>query len=308
MKKILVLGGLGFIGTNLIHRWNSSGKDYELTVFDFPGVSSNYSSDVKVVHGDFNNAGDIESILASDRFDIVIHLISTTVPATSNYNMLYDIEANLVASVRLLELMVRHKAQKIVFLSSGGTVYGVTEGGNIDENHPTSPISSHGIIKLSIEKYIQLFNRLYGLDYLILRAGNAYGPFQRSEDQGIINVSLRRIINGLPLVVRGDGSAVRDYFHVNDLADVTGALIDKKISNEILNIGSGTGTSINTLLNIFRELSPSVTVEYKDVLSSDVPGIVLNTSKLRSITDHEFIDLKKGISDTWLHLNSDKVK
>ncbi len=306
MKNILILGGLGFIGSNIIDLLIKDDNLYKVIVFDFPGEINSFGSKVKMVYGDFNNEKDLDAVLKNNKIDVVIHLISTTIPATSNDNIVFDIEANLVTTIRLLELLVKYKIPEIVFLSSGGTVYGLTESESVNEDHPTFPISSYGVIKLCIEKYIHLFHQIYGLNYLILRAGNAYGPHQKSNNQGIINVFLRKVINDEKLIVRGDGSAIRDYFYVKDFALIIKILIDNKIKNEIINIGTGKGVSINQILEILKKIKPTLVVEYIDAYDSDVPKIVLDTKKLKSLVNINFCILEEGILKTYKQMFIEK--
>jgi UDP-glucose 4-epimerase len=302
MKNILIFGGLGFIGSNIIETLIDEKQLYTIIVFDFHGMINHFGDKVNVVYGDFNNENDVESVLKNNKIDIVIHLISTTIPVTSNDNIPYDIEANLITSVRMLNLLVKYKINEIVFMSSGGTVYGITESELVDEQHKTNPISSHGIIKLSIEKYIQLFHKMYGINYLILRAGNTYGAHQKSENQGIINVFLRRIIRNQKLVIRGDGSSVRDYFHVKDLALVVKKLIDSGVKNEVINIGSGQGASITRILEIMQKIKPALEVEYVEALNSEIPKIVLDITKLNSLIRINFCSLEEGILKTYQNM------
>jgi UDP-glucose 4-epimerase len=298
MKNILILGGFGFIGSNLIEELLSRGL-YHVVVFEFKGVVNRFSDRVTVCYGDYNNTEDLEFIFRNYSIDTVFHLISTTVPLTSNDNLEYDIDSNLVGTIRLLKIMVKYHVKRLVFLSSGGTVYGKVSHDKVDENHPTNPISAHGIIKLSIEKYIQLHHHLHGLNYLILRASNPFGPYHVSDKQGILNVAIRRALNHEPLVIWGDGSVVRDYIYVKDVSRIMGDLIEKDIWNNIINIGTGIGYSINHILKFISELPLDLTVEYAPAHKYDVPYIVLNNNKLRSFIDYEPTEIRKSIRYTY---------
>jgi UDP-glucose 4-epimerase len=300
MRNVLILGGLGFIGSNLIEELLDHGEKYNIFIFDIPGKNNRFADKVKLIHGDFSNFESLESIFSQIRIDIVIHLISTTIPASSNEKIIYDIEANLVPTVHLLKLLVKYKVPEIIFFSSGGSVYGVTGEEKVDESHSTFPISSHGTIKLTIEKYIHLFQELYGINYLILRVGNPYGPYQSSDDQGIINVFIRKILKGEKLVVRGDGSAVRDYIYVKDVARIVRFLMEQGITNDIINIGSGKGVTINAIIDILDRITCKRNqVDFKDPLPSDVPKIVLDTTKLNNLIKIDLCNLEDGIRRTY---------
>ena len=305
MKNILIFGGFGFIGSNLIEAILSKGS-YRVVVFEFKGVSNQFSDRVTVCYGDFNNTEDLEFIFKTYSIDTVFHLISTTVPATSNQNLEYDIDSNLVGSIRLLKIMVKYQVKKLVFLSSGGTVYGKVGTDKIDEQHQTDPISAHGIIKLSIEKYIQLHHELHDLNYLILRVSNPFGPYHSSDKQGIVNVAIRKALNHESLVIWGDGSIVRDYIFVKDLANIMVKIIEKDIWNNIINIGTGIGYSINHILQIISELPLNLTVEYSQAHKYDVPYIVLNNNKLKSFIDYEPTEIRKAIRTTYEWLEKEK--
>jgi UDP-glucose 4-epimerase len=144
--------------------------------------------------------------------------------------------------------------KKIIFLSSGGTVYGKANFLPITESHLTNPCCSYGIHKLTIEKYLALFFQLYGLDYTILRASNPYGPHQNiGRNQGLIATTINRIQNGLPLEVWGDGSVIRDYLHVQDLVSAGIRVLNYEGPHKIFNISSGKGRSINEVIQIISK-------------------------------------------------------
>ena len=308
-KNILILGGLGFIGSNLIEEFLRHNDDYNILVFDFPGKLNFFGSQIKVINGDFNNETTLKQVFTENVIDTVFHLISTTIPASSNDNIIYDIEANLVPTIQLLKLLVQFKIQEIVFFSSGGSVYGkVKDVKKVDENHSTFPISSHGIIKLTIEKYIHLFQELYGVNYLILRVGNPYGPYQSSDSQGLINVFIRKMFRNETLTIRGDGNAIKDYIYVKDLAKIVHLLISKGIRNEIINIGSGIGISINQIVKIFKEkFNYKNSIKYSEAYLSDVPRIVLDTKKLEGLIQYSVCDIEEGLLKLFNeNLNSSK--
>jgi len=298
VKNLLILGGLGFIGSNIISEFLKNETGYNIIAFEFPGVINHFGKDIKLIQGDFNNVEEIETVFRTNKIDIVIHLISTTIPVTSNANIIYDIEANLETSIRLLNILVKYRVPKVIFLSSGGTVYGITNDEKVSENSETFPISSHGVIKLTIEKYLHLYHHLYNLNYLILRVGNPYGPYHKSDKQGVINVFLNKIIHKQPLIIRGDGNSLRDYIYVEDLSHIIFKLIDENINNEIINIGSGEGTTINQIIEILTKIDNNLEVKYSETSLTEIPRIILDISKLNSIYSHSFCGLKDGILKT----------
>jgi UDP-glucose 4-epimerase len=209
--------------------------------------------------------------------------VSTTLPKTSNDNPVYDVESNVVGTLRLLELCRSQGVRKVVFVSSGGTVYGVPRSVPIDESHPTDPTCSYGIHKLVIEKYLQLSHRIHGLDYSVVRPPNLYGPRQRLDiAQGAVAVFLDRALRGQPIQVWGDGSVVRDYLYVGDAAEALLKAAAFEGEPRLFNIGSGVGTSLTQLIKeIETLLGCPVAVEYTAARALDVPANVLDASLAR---------------------------
>lgn len=304
-SNILILGGFGFIGRNLTEELLSSGR-YNVVIFDSPTFPVDYippRPDLSVCLGDFSSPGDLQRVFSKYQFDTVVHLISTTIPSTSNgVNMVYDIETNLVPTLRLLSVMRENDAGKIVFASSGGTVYGPASALSrqpIPETAPTSPICSHGIIKLTIEKYLALYKHLHGLDYLVLRIANPFGEYHRSEVQGLINVALRKAIKGENIQVWGDGKIVRDYIYIKDCVSAMRCLIEKDVVNETINIGSGIGYSVNEVLAVVSAVTGNLKVKRSAARSFDTPKVVLDVSKLRRMTGVRPVSLEEGILRTY---------
>jgi UDP-glucose 4-epimerase len=217
--------------------------------------------------------------------EIVFHLVSTTLPKTSNDNPVYDVESNVVGTLRLLELCREQGVRKVVFASSGGTVYGVPRSVPIDESHPTEPICSYGIHKLMIEKYLQLNHRVHGLDYCVVRPPNLYGPRQRLDiAQGAVAVFLDRALHGKPIQVWGDGSVMRDYLYVEDAAEALVKAAAFEGEPKVFNIGSGVGTTLKQLIKeIEALLGRPVPVEYSAARALDVPANVLDASLARRL-------------------------
>jgi UDP-glucose 4-epimerase len=220
---------------------------------------------------------------AMDGMEIVLHLVSSTLPKTSNDDPVHDVQSNLVATLRMLEAMVARDVGKIVFISSGGTVYGNPMYLPIDEGHPTNPQVSYGITKLAIEKYLLMFERLHGIKANILRVANPFGERQRSETaQGAVGVFLHRALRQQPIEIWGDGSVTRDYIYIDDVAEAFARAVQYSGSRSVFNIGSGVGTQLNELIKIIEEvLGKSVTRRYLPARPFDVPVSVLSNALAR---------------------------
>lgn len=294
-----ILGGSGFIGSHLVDELRQAG--WHVTVYD--RVEERYRSrrsDVDYVIGELGNRKLLESVLV--RMDVVFHLVSTTIPQTSNEAPIFDVRTNVVDTVALLETCVKNRVPKVVFISSGGTVYGIPEQSPIPENHPTNPICSYGITKLIIEKYLHLFQHLYGLDYTVLRPANPYGERQNPEGtQGAIGVFLGRIAKGLPVIVWGDGSVVRDYFYVSDLARACLIAATTEKQFKIFNVGSECGHSINELIEMIRHtVGRPFQVIHMPARVFDVPELILDIQRARAELNWQpHVSLTEGLERTW---------
>lgn len=282
-RRVLVLGGNGFIGSHLVEALLKNG--HQVRSFDRPGSALPASiaalPGLQVVEGDFSNEADMAA--AASGCDLCFHLISTTLPKSSNADPVFDIESNLGGTVRFLNQAVRCGMKKVVFVSSGGTVYGRTVQLPVNEDHPTDPISSYGITKLAIEKYLALYQQLHGLDYSVLRLSNPYGERQRPEgSQGVIAVFLAKVMKGETLEIWGDGSVVRDYIHISDVVQALLAAAARQTDERVLNIGSGQGTSLNDVIDVIgRVTGQEVSRTYLQARSFDVPASVLAIERAR---------------------------
>lgn len=282
--KCLVLGGGGFIGSNLCAALLEAG--HQVRVFEYPHVQGQCAtrdimSHVEWIEGDFTNHADVDAAIKG--CNVAFHLISTTVPKTSNDNPAYDIESNLVSTIGLLESARRHKLSKIIFPSSGGTVYGIPQRTPISELHPTNPICSYGIVKLTIENYLHMFHTIYGLDYCVLRLANPYGEGQRLiASQGAVAVFLHRALNNEMIEIWGDGTVVRDYIHISDVVTAMLSALACSGTERVFNIGSGTGLSLNELLGEIEKVTGRhVRRVYQRGRQFDVPVNFLDIERAR---------------------------
>jgi len=206
--RILVLGGNGFIGSHLVEALGARG--HRLRVFD--RCANPYGpphADVDYRFGSFSDSAAVAEALHD--VDVVYHLVSTSVPSTSNLDAIADIQTNLLTTVQLLQQMVRLNVRRIVFLSSGGTVYGNPMCDPVPESHPLHPICSYGVVKVAVEHYLGMFQHLHGIQPVVLRPSNPFGPRQGHLGvQGVIPTFLKRLADGERIQIWGDGSVVRN--------------------------------------------------------------------------------------------------
>ncbi|MGR9086492.1 MAG: NAD-dependent epimerase/dehydratase family protein [Gammaproteobacteria bacterium] len=303
----VILGGGGFIGSAIADRLLADG--HSLRIFEWPRVlpyrEFPVAEKVEWVKGDMLSRHDLTRAL--EGMDVVLHLVSTTLPKNSNDDPIYDVQSNLVGSLQMLNLMAELEIRRIVFISSGGTVYGSPEYLPIDERHPTNPRVSYGITKLAIEKYLLMYERLYGIQATILRVANPYGERQRVETaQGAVGVFLNRALRSLPVDIWGDGSVVRDYLHVSDVAEAFARAVTYRGDKHIFNISSGTGVSLNQLLDILEDvLELSIRRNYLPARPFDVPVSILSPALAKQELAWEpRVSLPEGILRTARWLNS----
>lgn len=276
--KFLVFGGGGFIGSTIVDRLLIDG--HQLRVFERPRVAPyrkfTEAEKVEWVTGDLSSTHDVNDVMSG--IDVVLHLVSTTLPKSSNDDPIYDVQSNVVATLQMLNAMITHNVQKIVFISSGGTVYGNPMYLPIDEKHPTDPVVSYGITKLAIEKYLQMYSHLYGIRAIILRVANPYGERQRIETaQGAVGVFLHHALKGIPIEIWGDGSVKRDYIHVSDVAEAFVRAVEYVGSKNCFNISSGIGTSLNELISMLRNsITKPVDIIYLPSRPFDIAVSVLS--------------------------------
>lgn len=297
--KSLVLGGNGFMGTHLVEGLLEEG--HEVRIYDrSPNAFRATPKDAEFVRGDLGDADLVRS--AVEGVEVAFHFANTTIPKTSNDDPIYDVRSNLIDTLGFLRSCVEAGVRKVVFASSGGTIYGQPRAVPISEDHPTNPITSYGIVKLAVEKYLALFEHLHGLDYTVLRISNPYGPYQNpGGQQGVVPVFLHRLRAGRPLTVWGDGGVVRDYLYVSDLVEALKLAAGTGTRQKVLNVGSGRGTSLNDLVAIIAGVTGErPEVEYVAGRALDVPANVLDVVRARDeLGWSPRTGLAEGIDRTW---------
>lgn len=278
-ERCVIIGAGGFIGANLCVALRS--RVLHLRAFGRRMIFPEALKGIEWIQGDFRDPTVHQTILAG--CSTLIHLVSATNPADSNVNMVADLEANVISTLHLLNSCRGHEVKRIVFISSGGTIYGIPRQIPTPEESTLEPITAYGVSKATIERYLHLHAHLYGLEYLTLRVSNPYGPYQRaSKGQGIVATVLRKALRDEAVEIWGDGSIVRDYLHVDDVTCAISAAIAYRGSYRTFNIGSGEGRSVNELIALIEEaVERPVRRIYKAGRKIDVERSVLNIQRAR---------------------------
>ena len=277
--KVLVLGGNGFIGSHIVDQLLL--RKHEVCIFGRGADKFQANKNVKCYAGDFS-----DTLLLSEALthvDVVVHSISTTVPSTSNHDPVADIQQNLINTVKLLQSMRQSKVNRLIYLSSGGTVYGKPTQLPVPESHPLNPICSYGVVKVAIEHYIGMFKELYGLKAIILRPSNPYGPRQgHGGVQGALSTFLFNNMQHKKINIWGDGEIKRGYIYIQDLAELCCLAVESQAEG-IFNVDSGESHSLNTLIKLIEQTTGiKSNIEFQGARAFDVQDIRLDIAHAKS--------------------------
>lgn len=292
--RCLVLGASGFIGTNLCLALK--GRVKAVRAFS---RQVNTIEGVEGFQGDFLNEEDL--IRAVRDIDVVFHLVSTNTPASSNASPMLDAQQNIIQTLKLLDACRASNVRRIIYVSSGGTVYGDASVIPTPEGSLEQPISAYGISKLAIEKYLALYEKLYGICTVSLRVSNPYGPYQYArKQQGVIGTFISKSLRNEDIEIWGDGSIIRDYIYIDD---VVGALIKATIYNggfRVFNIGSGVGVSLIDIIAILSEvMGDNLRLTYKSSRAVDVSKSILDCALAKAELDWTpSVNIRAGVLKT----------
>lgn len=306
MARCLVIGGNGFIGSHVVDSLEARG--HAVTVFDRHrrGPRRFEGRAVEVMQGDFLNSADVQRAL--DGQEIVLHMLSLTDPATAEGDPTLDIRTNITSSVQLFAACAAAGVGKVYYASSGGAIYGDQDQQVFRETDVTLPVSPYAIGKQAIESYLRYFRRTHGLESTTFRISNPYGPRQNPmKRQGVIPIFLRRAAEGHPLTVFGDGSMIRDYLYVADLAEMIAEVVTAGAEHDLYNLGSGVGTSISEVVTTIQEVvGRAVPVEHLPRPATFVDHVVLSVERFQAeFGTRATTDLLAGVRQTWEEMSHD---
>ena len=299
--RILVTGGAGFIGSHVVDAYVAAG--HEVAVLDnfSTGNETSLNTAAEVHRVDLRDQAAVEKVVASFRPEIVNHHAAQSEVPKSVADPGLDAHINIVGGLNLLKASVDHKVKKVIFISTGGALYGEPDVVPADEDHPVRPLSPYGTSKFSFEQYLGTFKRTFGLEFTVLRYANIYGPRQDfyAEEGRVVAIFASRMLERKPVTIDGDGEQSRDMLHVGDAATANLAALERG-EGEIFHVSTGVPVSVNDL---FRKLA--ILTDYKIAPNhgprrkGDVYRIALNNTRARRDLGWEpRVSLEEGLSLT----------
>jgi len=299
VQGALVVGG-GFIGSHVARGFVTRGVPTTVLSRRPPDApTAARMNGATLVMAD---AGDGDALRrALDRADHVVWCVGGLLPAESNDRKVEDVISGLPPLLVMLDILAARDDTSLTLMSSGGTIYGNPTVLPVPEQCQPRPITSHGVTKVASELYLSLYRELHGVRTLALRCGNVFGAGQQpNRSQGVVATALARVARGEPVPVFGDGSAVRDYIHVDDVVEVVCALAARTDTPPVVNVGTGSGTSVRELLSVVEAVTDRrVRTEPLGSRGGDVRSVVLDVTLLRSLMDFRPLGLADGIARTW---------
>lgn len=305
--RILVTGGAGFIGSHVADTYLAAGHEVAIVDDLSTGRRANLNAGVSFYECDIRDEA-LQDVFAEFRPEIVSHHAAQISVQASIDNPRLDTAVNVGGGVNLLECARSAGVQKVIYASTGGALYGEPEYLPCDESHPIAGMSHYAVSKYAFELYLGLYNRLYGLDYTILRYPNVYGPRQDPYGEaGVVAIFIGRMLANQELTIFGDGTQERDFVYVGDIANACLAAIEKG-SGMALNLGSSQGTSVN---EVFRTLA-SITDYTRDAVhgpprKGDVYRVYLTGDRARDVLGWEpTVSLQHGLAETVRHFEAER--
>ncbi len=297
--RILVTGGAGFIASHVTDAYLAAGHQVAVVDNLFHGKREQVPAGAEFFELDIREPS-FEDAFESFKPDIVNHHAAQISVRESVNNPSEDASVNILGSIKLIELVIKYKVRKVLFASTGGALYGEQEVYPAPESHPTWPVSPYGAAKLTVEKYLNVFRFIHGLNYVALRYSNVYGPRQDPHGEaGVVAIFAASMWQGKTPTINGTGKQTRDYVFVKDVARANLLALDEKVQGHI-NIATGIETDVN---GIFHHLRESIGADVQEVHGPAMPGeqlrSVLDTSLAKQLMDWQpRVSLKEGMQET----------
>jgi UDP-glucose 4-epimerase len=300
----VILGAGGFIGKRLALAL--LGRGHTVRLFDrsysrdFLSRLEGFRNRFELVEGNLESPADREKAIRGS--ETVFYLVSSSVPATSPLRLDVEVGVNLPNALTVIHTMLKHRIERIIFPSSGGAIYGECATGRMTESAPLNPAGAYGMGKLLVEETLRYYRRAAGLKDLIVRVSNVYGASERATfRQGAIDAFIMRHWEGMPVPLWGDGAAVRDYIHIDDVVTAIVRLYEQETCGIEVNVGSGVGFSLRDVISLIQDVSGvPVKIERMEGMYTGLKRSVLDVSRLKTITGYSATtSLKEGISRCW---------
>jgi UDP-glucose 4-epimerase len=298
--KILVSGGAGFIASHVVDLYVAQG--HEVIVVDnlSTGKLANLNPAAKFYECDIREKK-LEDVFREERPQVVNHHAAQAEVRRSVAEPVYDAEVNILGSLHLIDLSREYQVKRFIYISSGGAAYGEPEYLPCDEAHPVNPLSPYGATKHTVEHYLFMYEKNYGLPYIVLRYPNVYGPRQDPNGEaGVIAIFARKFCVGQVPVINGDGEQLRDYVYVADCARANLAALDPGLPSGLYNLGSGQGTSVNQLYALLKKLTGSeLNAVHGPAKLGETRHIYLEAGKARRLMGwSQQVTLEQGLKQT----------
>jgi UDP-glucose 4-epimerase len=278
--KILVTGAAGFVASHVADAYIDAGHEVVIVDDLSRGAKKNVNPKARFCQCDIRDREGIEDIFRTEKPAIVNHHAAQMDVRRGVREPLYDAQVNILGSLNLIESALAHGARRFIYIASAGAGYGEPKQKLVPEEYPINPITPYGISKHTIEHYLFTFQFLYGLEYVVLRYGNVYGPRQSSHGEaGVFAIFAEQMLAGAQSVIYGDGKKVRDYVYIDDVVAANVAALERG-TNEIFNISTGVETTDLEVFEVVRELlNAKVEPKYVPRRPGEIDKICLDISK-----------------------------
>lgn len=306
--KVLLTGGAGFIGSWVADALIAGGNEIFIIDDLSTGKIQNIPKDANFAKADIRDREQLEKIFDDFKPEVINHHAAQVNVRNSVKHPIFDAQVNILGTINLLELSIRHEIKKFIFASTGGAIYGEPEVIPCAENTLLAPISPYGISKYAAEKYLNYYRAVHGISLVVLRYSNVYGPRQNPHGEaGVVAIFCDRIKCGNPCEVFGDGKQTRDYVYVEDVAKAN--ILSLNAEDVTLNIGTAIETSVNDIVSeLKRVTNRDVQVLYGPRRSGEVGRIALKITRAEELLGwRPSVKLDEGLSKTWEWFSRDQV-
>lgn len=278
--KVLVTGGAGFIASHVSDGYIAQGHDVAIVDDLSRGSERNLNSKARFYLGDIRDRAFLEDVFEKEKPEAINHHAAQMDVRRGVTEPVFDASVNILGSINLLELAVQHKVRRVIYISTAGAAYGEPHTLPVPEDHPVNPITPYGISKHTVEHYLFTFSFLYGLEYVVLRYGNVYGPRQSSKGEaGVFAIFSEQMLAGIQPIIYGDGKKYRDYVYVDDAVRANVAALHLG-QGDAFNIGNGVPVTDYEIFAVVRDLlHKDIEPRYGSIRPGEIEKIVLDISK-----------------------------